>query len=70
MSSILNGLGMPKKVLAINLLACLIRISMIWFLVPQKGIGAYLWGILISQVFAAIACMFELRFINSKKESA
>lgn len=70
LSSILNGLGMPKKVLAINLLACLIRISMIWFLVPQKGIGAYLWGILISQVFAAIACMFELRFINSKKESA
>lgn len=61
LSSIMHGLGMPGRVLAINLLACLIRISMIWFLVPTAGIDAYLWSMLISQVFAALACMVELR---------
>ena len=61
LNSIMNGLGMAKNVLGINLLACLIRISMIWFQVPVQGIGAYLWGILISQVFAAIACIILLR---------
>lgn len=61
LSSIMHGLGMPGRVLAINLLACLIRISMIWFLVPTAGIDAYLWSMLISQVFAALACMIELR---------
>lgn len=61
LSSIMHGLGMPGRVLAINLLACLIRISMIWFLVPTAGIGAYLWSMLLSQIFSAIACMIELR---------
>ena len=61
LSSILHGLGRPKQVLFVNLLACLIRIGMIWFLVPGYGIGAYLWGLLLSQVFASIACMWLLR---------
>lgn len=61
LNSIMHGLGMAKKVLGVNLLACLIRIGMIWFLVPGEGIGAYLWSMLISQVFAAIACVFLLR---------
>lgn len=61
LNSIMHGLGMPGRVLAINLLACLIRVSMIWFLVPAEGISAYLWSILLSQVFAALACMIELR---------
>lgn len=34
---------------------------MIWFLVPAYGIGAYLWGLLLSQVFATIASMLVLR---------
>lgn len=61
LSSILHGLGRPKQVLFVNLLACLIRIGMIWFLVPDYGIGAYLWGLLLSQIFASIACMWLLR---------
>ena len=61
LSSILHGLGRPKQVLFVNLLACLIRIGMIWFLVPGYGIGAYLWGLLLSQVFASVACMWLLR---------
>ena len=61
LSSILHGLGRPKQVLFVNLLSCLIRIGMIWFLVPAYGIGAYLWGLLLSQVFASVACMWLLR---------
>lgn len=61
LNSILHGLGRPKQVLFVNLLACLIRIGMIWFLVPAYGIGAYLWGLLLSQVFASVACMWLLR---------
>ncbi len=61
LNSILHGLGRPKQVLFVNLLACLIRIGMIWFLVPAYGIVAYLWGLLLSQVFASVACMWLLR---------
>lgn len=61
LNSILHGLGRPKQVLFVNLLSCLIRIGMIWFLVPAYGIGAYLWGLLLSQVFASVACMWLLR---------
>lgn len=61
LGSILHGLGNARQMLYINLLACLVRISMIWFLVPVSGIGAYLWGILLSYVFTTIACMMSLR---------
>ncbi len=61
LSSILHGLGQPKNVLFINLLASLIRIVMILFLVPYYGIGACLWGMLLSELFAAIAAIVFLR---------
>ena len=55
LNSILHGLGNARQVLFVTLLACMIRICMILFLVPQYGIDAYLWGMLLSFVFAAIA---------------
>lgn len=61
LGSIMHGLGNAGQMLYINLLACLIRISIVWFLVPVFGIGAYLWGILLSYIFTTIACMFMLR---------
>lgn len=61
LSSILHGLGNAAQVLYVNLLSCLIRISMIWFLVPRYGIGACLWGMLLSYVFTTLSCMFLLR---------
>lgn len=60
LSSILHGLGHPKSILFINLLSSLIRIGMIWLLVPVYGIGACLWGMLISQLFAALAAIILL----------
>lgn len=58
--SILHGLGHPKTVLFINLLASLIRILMILMLVPAYGIRAYLWGMLLAQAFTTIALIWML----------
>ena len=55
LNSILHGLGNARQVLFVTLLSCMIRICMILFLVPQCGIDAYLWGMLLSYVFATIA---------------
>jgi stage V sporulation protein B len=55
--SVLHGLGRAKSVLWINLLASLIRISMILFLVPRYGLSALLWGMLISQLFSAVSAI-------------
>lgn len=61
LGSILHGLGRPKTVLLINLLSCLIRIVFVFFLVPKYGINAYLWSMLVSQVFCAVGSMVPLR---------
>jgi stage V sporulation protein B len=55
--SILHGLGRAQSVLRINLLASLIRISMIVFLVPRYGLSALLWGMLLSQLFSAVSAI-------------
>jgi stage V sporulation protein B len=60
LGSILHGLGRAGQVLLVNLLSCLIRISMIWFLVPVYGIRAYLWGMLVAAVFSTVACIVLL----------
>lgn len=61
LNSILHGLGYPKTTLRINLAGCAIRILIVWFFVPVIGIRAYLAGMLISQIFMAIACILSLR---------
>ena len=65
LNSILHGLGYPAATLFINLGSCLIRIAFIWFLVPVYGIRAYLYGMLASQVAAALCAIF---FINRIKD--
>lgn len=57
LSSVLHGLGKAKYVLFINLLASGIRIGIILTLVPAYGLSAVLWGMLLSQLFAAIAAI-------------
>ncbi|MCI5856306.1 MAG: polysaccharide biosynthesis protein [Agathobacter sp.] len=59
--SVLHGLGRPKTVLRINLSASLIRICIILFLVPRHGLNALLWGMLISQLFSAIAAVIQVQ---------
>lgn len=60
LNSILHGLGLPKPVLFVTLLACLIRIAMIVLLVPRCGIDAYLWSLLLSGVFTVTADLLLL----------
>ena len=60
LNSILHGLGNARQVLFVTLLACMIRICMILFLVPQYGMDACLWGMLLSYVFSTIADIFLL----------
>ncbi len=60
LGSILHGLGRPKTVLLINLLSCLIRIAFILLLVPTCGVGAYLWSMLLSQIFCAAGSLAAL----------
>ena len=55
LNSILHGLGNARQVLFVTVLSCLIRIFMIYVLVPQYGIDAYLWGMLLSYVFSSIS---------------
>lgn len=57
--SVLHGLGRARTVLWINLLASGIRIGAILFLVPHFGLPALLWGILLSQFFAATAAVIS-----------
>lgn len=59
--SVLHGLGRPKTVLKINLLASLLRICTIVFLVPAYGLDALLWGMLISQLFCAVTAILAVR---------
>lgn len=61
--SVLHGLGQPKTVLTINLLASLMRIFIIWVFVPVHGLSALLWGMLLSQLFSSVAAMIAVRRI-------
>lgn len=58
LNGILHGLGAAKNVLFINLLSSGIRIGIIFLLVPAYGLSAVLWGMLLSQLFAAAAAVF------------
>lgn len=46
--SILHGLGKTGAAFWHNLISIIIRIGFLWFFVPQIGITAYFWGLLIS----------------------
>lgn len=60
LNSILHGLGYPSVTLFLNLGSCLIRIACIWLFVPVYGIRAYLYGMLASQILAALCAIFIL----------
>lgn len=65
LGSILHGLGQPKNVLFANLLSSAIKISAILILVPQYGINAYLWGLLIANVFTSITFIILVRTVRT-----
>lgn len=54
LSAIINGLGKTGFTFFVNIASTLIRMLFVFFLIPQFGILAYLWGVLVSQLFAFI----------------
>ncbi len=57
LGSILHGMGRATATLIISLAASLIRIFFIWAGIPVIGLKAYLWGMLTSQIFAALVSL-------------
>ncbi|MCD7981599.1 MAG: oligosaccharide flippase family protein [Clostridiales bacterium] len=61
LGSVLHGLGRAGATLAINLSASLIRIAFIVCGIPVLGLKAYLWGMLVSQIFTSAVSLVCIR---------
>ena len=66
LASIFHGLGNPSFPLKVNLLSCVIRILFIWFGIPNWGIYAYLFGMLISYGVSGIIYLIYTSSITQK----
>ena len=63
LSAIINGLGKTGFTFFINIVSTLIRLFFVFCLIPKWGILAYLWGVLISQLFAFLV---SFAYINKQ----
>lgn len=61
--SILNGLGKTKLTFFHHLISLLVRITFVWFGIPEFGIRACLWGMLASEILLALLHILALRRI-------
>ena len=61
LGSILNGLKKTTTTLLINIFSLLFRLSFVVYLIPSQGIKAYLWGLLLSELFSSLFCIYSLR---------
>ena len=63
LSSILHGLGKAGSVFLVNVSSIIIRLLVVFFLLPRFGIDSYIAGTIISQVYAAGCYLLLLRRI-------
>ena len=63
LSSILHGLGKAGSVFIVNVSSIIIRLLVVFFLLPRFGINSYIAGTIISQVYAAGCYLLLLRKI-------
>ncbi len=63
LSSILHGLGKAGSVFIVNVSSIIIRLLVVFFLLPRFGIDSYIAGTIISQVYAAGCYLLLLRRI-------
>ena len=67
--SILYGLGLQRKSLAISISEGVARLSLVAVCVPVFGINGYLFSVIISDVFACVLNIFAIsRACNYKFE--
>ena len=60
MGSILHGLGKTNIAFVHNVVGTLIRLSCLWFIVPQIGISGYLWGLLGSELIVSLLHGYQI----------
>ena len=70
LSSILHGLDLTLYTFLLNLLGCGLRLFAICLLVPQLGLYAYLWSMLLSQIIQAAAYLWFLVRIGKRTPSS
>ncbi len=61
LGSILNGLGKTPSTFIQNACALCLRLVFVLFGIPRLGMKAYLWGILVSEMFLAFWHLITLR---------
>ena len=61
MGSILNGLGKTTTTFLQNITALILRLAFVLIGIPQLGIIAYLWGMLISELLLAFLHLTSLK---------
>lgn len=59
--SILHGLGKTGYSFFLNLTSLLLRLLFVFYAVPVYGIKGYLAGMLLSQLYTTLGCLFPLR---------
>lgn len=62
LSAILQGIGKVIFLFLVNVFALLIRLSFVYLCVPFHGMKGYLWGLLTSQIFTAVAYILVLSY--------
>lgn len=63
LNAIINGLGKTIFTFIVNIISIFIRLFFIFILIKRYGILAYLWGMLLSQLFSFFASFL---YINQK----
>ncbi|MBO5352875.1 MAG: polysaccharide biosynthesis protein [Lachnospiraceae bacterium] len=68
LSSILNGLGKVYQTFLISVVSLMIKIGCLMLLVPQYGMPAYFFTLLVSQIFTTVAEGIALGLTNTEKK--
>lgn len=66
LSAILQGMGKVLRLYFINVIALILRLLFVLFLVPLYGIQAYLWGVLLGQLFQSTAYLLSINRFHRK----
>ncbi len=58
--SILQGLGQQNAVMRYSVTDCLLRVAMVYALVPKTGVSGFLWTVVASNIFTSALTLIKL----------
>ena len=67
LNSIMNGLGKTVTTFFISNLSMLVRLALVYFLIPVYGMEGYLWSILASQILQTLLCVIYCKQMTIRK---